>query len=70
MMEDVGFFDVFDNGTESRFSSPEISVTCMLASAGQGRGLNLVLLAAPVGQSADFLQETVESEALRPDRMC
>lgn len=49
MMQDVGFFDVFDNRTESRFSSPEVSVTCMLASAGQGRGLNLVLLATPVG---------------------
>lgn len=49
MMQDVGFFDVFDKRTESCFSTPEVSVTCMLASARQGRGLNLVLLAAPDG---------------------
>lgn len=60
-MEDVGFFDVFDNETESRLSSPEVSVACMLASAGRGRGLNLVLLAAPVGsQLTSYKQQSTQ----------
>lgn len=58
MMQDVGLFDVFDNRTESCFSSPEVTVTYMLAPTGQGRGLNLVLLATPVcSQLTSYKQE-------------